>query len=246
MDREDPEKRIAELERRLRERGHRDVQRDVVAMPVSSPSPAQRCFVATAARVSWKWGVLAVYGFCLAMLVLPFVISVHHIRIPRTAGESLHWLVMGTLLLAFAVARSRRWRSFFHPQVFICRSGDDIVVTQAGHTRSFPIASSTLGPWAAWTPMGTALHLRNGRRRFVLGGQNHSVLVGVRLDARQVSNVNAYMSASDFDALLTIVYRYTCPVIRRLAGRGLGFGQRMGALLLQARAWLQRCSRRGG
>jgi hypothetical protein len=55
--------------------------------------------------------------------------------------------------------------------------------------------------------MGTALHLRSGRHRFVLGGQNHRVPAGVRLDAKSLWNVDAWTPAQDFDALLRMVYR---------------------------------------
>jgi hypothetical protein len=54
--------------------------------------------------------------------------------------------------------------------------------------------------------MGTALHLRNGRHRFVLGGQNY-LPSGARLDAKPMWNVDAWTPAADFGALLTTVHR---------------------------------------
>jgi hypothetical protein len=86
---------------------------------------------------------------------------------------------------------------------------DHVEVTRGkGRSEVFPASGSKLGPWtASGTPMGTALHLRNGRRRFVLGGQQHRAPAGVRLHAKPPLNVDAWMPAQDFDALLGLVYR---------------------------------------
>jgi hypothetical protein len=46
-----------------------------------------------------------------------------------------------------------------------------------------------------------------GPAPIVLGGQNHRVPAAVRLDARSLWNVDAWMPAQDFDALLRMVYR---------------------------------------
>jgi hypothetical protein len=119
-------------------------------------------------------------------------------------------LVLGGYGLVFLLfARSFRMRSFVYPKVSIRVIGDGLEVTRGrGRGQVFPLSGATLGPWAtSGTLMGTALHLRNGRHRFVLGGQNHRVPMGVRLDAKPLWNVNAWMPAQDFDALLKIVYR---------------------------------------
>jgi hypothetical protein len=55
--------------------------------------------------------------------------------------------------------------------------------------------------------MGTALHLQCGPHRFVLGGRDHRIATGTRLEAPPVPGVDAYVSAADFGELLTMVGR---------------------------------------
>jgi hypothetical protein len=205
MDREDPEKRIAELERQFLERGHQHVAEP---MPLSGPSPTQRTFVATAPRVSWKLLVFLVYGFVLGSFGFFLLLSANHVNTKPTF-EWLHWLVLGAgIVIPLALARSQAVRTSFSPKVTIRPSGDGVDVTRLGKTHSFPSASATLGPWATRQfTAGSALHLRNGRHRFVLGGQSHRPPPGTQPTAKSVWAVNAYMPASDFDALLATVYR---------------------------------------
>jgi hypothetical protein len=205
MDREDPEKRIAELERQFLEQGHQHVAEP---MPLSGPSPTQRTFVATAPRVSWKLLMFLVYGSILVPFGFLLLLSAHHVN-TKPIFEWLHWLVLGGFLVVGSVGvRSQAVRTFFSPKVTIRPSGDGVDVTRLGKTRSFPSASATLGPWAtSQFTAGSALHLRNGRHRFVLGGQSHRPPLGTQPTAKSVWAVNAYMPAADFDALLATVYR---------------------------------------
>ena len=226
MDEDDPEKRIAELERLLAEhrriaeprplldRGvglsDRGARGDVVGTPVSAESAGRRCFMATAPRMNMKSAAtLVVYGGTAAMVGLPFALNaVFHVA-TGTVGEWMHWLILGAYgLLGLLFARSLRMRSFIYPKVSIRMTGDGLEVNRGrGRGEVFPLIGATLGPWAAaGTLMGTALPLRNARHRFVLGGQNY-VPVGARLDAKPMWNVDAWMSAPDFGALLTTVYR---------------------------------------
>jgi hypothetical protein len=57
-----------------------------------------------------------------------------------------------------------------------------------------------------WVRQGTAMHMRNANQRFVLGGRHHRCPMGARLDVKRVYSVDAWMPASDFDAVLAIVY----------------------------------------
>jgi hypothetical protein len=205
MDREDPEKRIAELEHRLFEPAHEHVAEP---RPLSGPPLSQRAFEATAPRVDWKLLVFLVYGFILGSFGLLLALSAEHVN-TKPIFEWLHWLVLGAYGVAgLAFARSRAVRTFFSPKVTIRRVGDEVEVTRGGRTRSFPVASARLGPWAtSQFTAGSALHLRNGRHRFVVGGQSHRPPAGTRPDVNSVWSVNAYMPAADFDALLAIVRR---------------------------------------
>jgi hypothetical protein len=75
----------------------------------------------------------------------------------------------------------------------------------------FSFSDATLGPWRmasyrAWQ-VGTALHLRCGSDRFVLGGREHPIDTRIRHDAPPADSVDAWLWASDFDEVLTMVAR---------------------------------------
>ena len=58
--------------------------------------------------------------------------------------------------------------------------------------------------------MGTALHLHCGPHRFVLGGRDHRIAAGTRIEAPDAGyglpvDVDAWLWAPDFDELLTMV-----------------------------------------
>ena len=86
-------------------------------------------------------------------------------------------------------------------------SGGLTVSTKPGDV--FSLGDAQLGRWNiegyGGVTKGTALHLRSGRGRFVLGGRDHRVANETRLDAPSVDSVDATMSASEFDELLTMV-----------------------------------------
>ena len=68
----------------------------------------------------------------------------------------------------------------------------------------FSLSDARLG---IWTLNGSALHLQGGRKRLVLGGLDHRIANGTRLDVPPVEYTDATMRASDFDELLTMVAR---------------------------------------
>jgi hypothetical protein len=62
--------------------------------------------------------------------------------------------------------------------------------------------------------MGTALHLRCGQRRFILGGRDHHVAAGTRLEAPDAGyglpvDVDAWVAGTDFREILTLAGRQT-------------------------------------
>jgi hypothetical protein len=86
-------------------------------------------------------------------------------------------------------------------------SGGLTVNTRPGDVFSF--GDAQLGLWTlegyGGITKGTALHLRSGRHRFVLGGRDHRVATETPLEAPPVDSVDASTSASEFDELLTMV-----------------------------------------
>lgn len=92
-----------------------------------------------------------------------------------------------------------------------------VAVTDAGLTVSrwrgvvFAFSDVQVGQWRfanerfGGVAAGTALHLRSGDRRFVLGGRDHRLATDARLRASPVDGVDAWMWASDFHDLLTVI-----------------------------------------
>jgi hypothetical protein len=86
------------------------------------------------------------------------------------------------------------------------------VTTRPGEVYSF--SDAKLGTWgvSGGATMGTALHLQCCQRRFILGGRDRRVASGTRLEAPdagygQPVDVDAWVSASDFEEILTMVSR---------------------------------------
>ena len=98
-------------------------------------------------------------------------------------------------------------------KIIISITSDGLSVNKRpGDVYSF--ADAKLGTWGVTggATMGTALHLNCGPRRFVLGGRDRRVAAGTRLDAPDAGyglpvDVDAWLSASDFEEVLTLVGR---------------------------------------
>lgn len=105
-------------------------------------------------------------------------------------------------------------------KIIISATGDGLTVnTRAGDVYSFN--GATLGTWGqtGGMTMGTALHLQCGQRRFILGGRDHRVAAGTRLDAPDVGyglemDVDAHLPAPEFAEILSMVGRRTGVEIR--------------------------------
>ncbi|WP_146221008.1 hypothetical protein [Mycolicibacterium moriokaense] len=209
MDQDDPEQRIAELERQLavQKRGA-DLRPRGKARKASQPaSPkhaaASRRFVATTSRMQ-TWLYICTYGSWAAFAAV-FVVM---IMTPsaRTAG----WVVvvlMAVGLTLFGVLAGRWWG--WTRKIAICVTSDGLTVEERpGEVFSFKDAK--LGRWTlgqAITVSGTALHLQCGPHRFVLGGRDHRLGTGTPLQAPHTGRVDGWLRAADFDEVLTMVAR---------------------------------------
>src|ERR1700741_4604242 len=101
VDQDDPEERIAELERRLAGPQRFAAPRStfdpgVVGTPGGAEAPAYRSFTATGPRVNMKtFAILFVYGGMAAMFGLPFALNAGFHVATGTVAEWEHWLVLG-------------------------------------------------------------------------------------------------------------------------------------------------------
>lgn len=108
-------------------------------------------------------------------------------------------------------------------KILISATDDGLTVnTRQGDVYSF--TSAKLGTWGqtGGMTMGTALHLQSGQRRFIIGGRDHRVAAGTRLDAPDVGyglerDVDAHLPAAEFAEILSMVGRRTGVEIRPAA-----------------------------
>jgi len=98
-------------------------------------------------------------------------------------------------------------------KIIVSVTSDGLTVnTRPGEAYSF--SDAQLGTWGVTggATMGTALHLQCGQHRFILGGRDRRVASGTRLEAPdagygQPVDVDAWLSAPDFEEILTLVSR---------------------------------------
>jgi hypothetical protein len=95
-------------------------------------------------------------------------------------------------------------------KIIVSVTGDGLTVsTRPGEVYSF--GGAKLGTWGVTggSTMGTALHLQSGQHRFILGGRDHRVGTGTRLDAPDVGyglseDVDAWVSTADYEEILAM------------------------------------------
>jgi len=170
-------------------------------MVTGGESTPSRYFVAFAPRMKMKSTALVILG--MGVMTAITVIGVNAVAPAALArnvapGVVLLWLIAYAAFLAFA----------FKPQkIRVLLAGNSVTINQsAGDV--FSLAGAKLGRWTAasyGTSQGTALHLRNARHTFVLGGRDHRMAADTKFQALPVRSVSAYMSAADFDVLLNVV-----------------------------------------
>jgi hypothetical protein len=186
-------------------------------MSVDDESAVPRRFVANPGLVGIgpKWSpkraYLQMYGF-LAALIAGLGVPVVLVNSVGSESETRAMIELGAgfgfLLLVFVgLAAYYRWRN--QQKILIGVTSDGLTANKRPGD-VFPFSDMTLGPWG-WGAgtMGTALHLRCGRHRFVLGGRDHRIRSGTRLDEAPVPGVDAWLWDAEFDQLLAMVGRRT-------------------------------------
>ena len=211
---DDAEKRIAELERQLA------AQKRGADLPPAGPDHAAASgrFVAFPAPPGTKQMYKFIYGSIGAYTALMFVLSIAGMTLGRNFGP-IGYILPGVfafgILVIGGIFLFLRFPRFFgradrRKQILLCVTSDGLTVDQRpGDVFSF--ADAQLGVWIPAglvnLTMGEALHLQCGNHRFVVGGRDHRVANGTRLDAPPTGSVDAWMWTSDFAGLLAMVGR---------------------------------------
>jgi hypothetical protein len=211
-------------------------------MRVGEETPALGHFVATsaprvgpAAMAKLGWGTLAAFlGLIVAMIVITSALG----RYADTHPQQVTNVAM-TVFATFAIGQFVFFMLF---HIWNRRGKMRIAVTSDGLTANqrpgavYSAGDATLGPWVAsefslrtvgGVTLGTALHLRCGPKNLVLGGRDHRLAMGARLEAPPTERVDAWMWAADFDRLLAMIGSRS-----RLDVRGPAPGEPIRCLLL--------------
>jgi hypothetical protein len=135
------------------------------------------------------------------------------------SGPTAFVIVSFSAPLAFMAFQMRGWLSL--NKKIVVRVTHDGLTVDRWPGDVFPFSDVKLGLWTSavngGTTSGTALHLRCGPHRLVIGGTDHRLAAGSRLDEPPVQYPNAWMPASDFDELLTMVAHRSGLGVRRPA-----------------------------
>ena len=135
------------------------------------------------------------------------------------AGRGFQYILVALL---FAGVYGWYWWSR-RRKIIVSVTSDGLAVnTRPGDVYSF--GDAKLGTWGVTggATMGTALHLHCDRRRFILGGRDRRVASGTRLEAPDAGyglpvDIDAWVSAADFEEILTMVGRRSGLDVRRPA-----------------------------
>jgi hypothetical protein len=199
MVQDEPEEYIAEVEHQIAG------QKPVTDLPPESPDRAaeSRRFVATSPRMH-TWLFICTFGF-LSALVAVFAVMYLVPSAYITGWVAIGLLVVGLTL--FGVVAVRRWGWSRKIPICITRYGLT-VEDRPGEVFSFEDAQLGLFTFGQDATMsGTALHLRCGSRRFVLGGRDHRLGTARPLQARPTGRVDGWLQAAEFDEVLSMVDR---------------------------------------
>lgn len=177
-------------------------------MGVNDESAEPGCFVATASIYTpAKAKRYYIFGWALiALFVTPFVAYTVLGRNSQTRMlDILPWICVGAFMVV-CLLPFLEWA--FRRKVRIAVTGDGLRVDRR-RSDVYSYGDVQVGLWnnrmSGGTTVGTALHLRSGRHRFVIGGKDHRVATGTRLDAPAIEHVDATMSVPEFDELLAVV-----------------------------------------
>jgi hypothetical protein len=206
-------------------------------MSISNESPATRRFVAhrpfwgskfaSITTPAWQNNpvrsylimVVGILAFCAVFGALYMAIQMYFVR--ASGGSNALAEIMdkvlryGSAALLFAAIAAWYWWSqrSGHGKILIDVTSNGLTVNKRpGDVYGF--SDAKLGVWgvSGGMTMGTALHLRCGQRRFILGGRDHHVAAGTRLEAPDAGyglpvDVDAWVAGTDFGEILTLAGR---------------------------------------
>src|SRR6201997_1805650 len=172
-DHDDPEKRIAALEQRHGALAARRLE--ATAAPPSTKQMMKYTYLL-------MFGAMAALGAVYMALVLLGAIVGSNVFI-HVGGPVVFIAFLLGVMPAFGAFRRRMNRE----KAVLVDVGSDGVTVSTRPGEIFSFGGAQLGRWTlegyGGVTKGTALHLRSGRHRFVLGGRDHRVANETPMDA---------------------------------------------------------------
>jgi hypothetical protein len=149
------------------------------------------------------------YGL-VAVVALPMVALFVLGNLNRQFAESLSIIVTIVVAIVLVLAIVGMLVYYFRNnrrRFTISVTGSALTIDQRpGEVYEF--SDARLGLWGMNdATAGTVLHLNSGPHRFVLGGRDHRIGNGTRLDEPPIVGVDAWLTAQEFDELLGMMGR---------------------------------------
>jgi len=178
-------------------------------------SSVSRQFVASPgfAGIGPKWSAkrsyTQMYGL-VAVVALPMVALFVLGNFSRQLADSASIIVtivvavgLGLFLVGWFI-----WYARHNSRRFVVSVAGQALTVDKRPGAVYQFSDARLGLWGMNdATMGTVLHLHSGPHRFVLGGRDHRIGSGTRLDEPPIVGVDAWLTAQEFDELLGMMGR---------------------------------------
>jgi hypothetical protein len=164
-------------------------------------------FFGIGANFSAKRSYLYLYGL-VAVIALPTVVigvmGAGHAHAAEAAGKMVTHVM--PVLLVLAIVGWFAYYNLHNNRKFVISVTGDALTINKRPGDVYEFSDARLGRWAYNdAAMGTVLHLHSGADRFVLGGRDHRVGEGTRIDEPPVAGVDAWLPADQFGELLSMM-----------------------------------------
>lgn len=153
---------------------------------------------------SAKRSYTQMYGL-VAVMFVPIVAIFVLGNVDRQLGEiaGAIWVIVGAVVLGLFLMGWIVWYRRNNTRRFAISVAGRALTIDKRPGDVYEFSDARLGLWGMNdATMGTVLHLHSGPHRFVLGGRDHRVGHGTRLDEPPIVGVDAWLTAQEFDELL--------------------------------------------
>ncbi|MDX1887794.1 hypothetical protein [Mycolicibacterium sp. 120270] len=153
---------------------------------------------------SVKRSYIQMYGL-VAIVALPMVVLFVLGNFNRQLAEyaSIFVTIGVTIFLVVFIVGWFVWYSRNNARRFVISIAGRALTIDKRPGEVYQFSDARLGLWGMNdATMGTVLHLHSGPNRFVLGGREHRIGHGTRLDEPPIVGVDAWLTAQEFDELL--------------------------------------------